>query len=353
MNHPNFRKPNTFLRWACEFKIYSRVETAEHVFFKENIDISERAMHMARYSHLVGPLPEKFEEIIFKFPKHSLAYARGIKEFGDKHQMNFNISEKHINAICDNTESAYETVVPLSKIIKKRLFDFEYKIKNPEEYVDYYSISGEIPEIEERIFFDEKIEHSSILSSFALRLMFTAAGGSLVSGSSALTAPAAAKSRAPALSRPGRNKKLLEIVKKDKKTLLDYIKKLKYREKEIPDHVLQVFKGDGECLSTISEVMQKRLPLDIENSWKGAEDKFVNYVCRYVQEPVSEELAESVLASNPHACVRYAYNVVRGFSSPKLSEFLHNAVIMSSFADPSNREIKKYVTDIERYEKAK
>ena len=347
MNHPNFRQPNTFLNWASANKISARVETAEHVFFKEKFSEKERAFFMARYSHLVGPLPEKFEEIIFKFPKHSLAYARGIKEFGDKYQMNFNISEKHINAICDNTESAYETVVPLSKIIKKRLFDFEYKIKNPEEYVDYYSISGEIPEIEERIFFDEKIEHSSVLSSFALRLMF------IDEKKSVIVYPNRLNSKRDGFSENQRNKKLLEIVKKDKKTLLDYIKKLKYREKEIPDHVLQVFKGYGEYLSRISEVMQKRLPLDIENSWKGAEDKFVNYVCSYVQEPVSEELAESVLASNPHACVRYAYNVIRGFSSPKLSEFLHNAVIMSSFADPSNREIKKYVTDIERYEKAK
>jgi hypothetical protein len=52
---------------------------------------------------------------------------------------------------------------------------------------------------------------------------------------------------------------------------------------------------------------------------------------------------ESVFFKDSYIASRYAFEVIRGFSSVRLPEELHNFMVMKSFEDPENKYVKSYI----------
>lgn len=86
----------------------------------------------------------------------------------------------------------------------------------------------------------------------------------------------------------------------------------------IPDYLLETVTNPDVALAYAVRFLRGRLP-------PGVEEVFMN---------------------SPRHAVRYAFDVVRGFSCPRLPDFLHAAVIMS--ANMAESDVKRYVAEVTR-----
>jgi hypothetical protein len=142
----------------------------------------------------------------------------------------------------------------------------------------------------------------------------------------------------------GRAKELEGILVGEHQAALSYLKAAYSREKVVCEEVLPILKGHADCLYQWGRHIG-RLPKELEDSFLGAPDS-PRYGFLYAKEVLRGRLPEhleEILESSSHFAAKYAFEVIRGFSSCRLPDALHNMMLMRSFENPSDRNIAAYV----------
>lgn len=317
---PNFRVPKRLIAWMQDNGVRERLPSAEKVFFKENIDLGVRAWGLVGYSKLVGKLTDEMEEIISKSPNACVGYAGSINRS--------DVPDKVIDACGENAT----VLTKMAGMIGRRIYHLESAIRTPDEYMNYaVETHSRIPEIEERTLFSE--DFTPIQRSDAARELVSRLEphyyGNFREGS------------------PARDQRIRDLIKLCPESVIKFMNYLYGRGLRLEPDFYWSFAGDGPKLAKLAEHIRKRLPEDLEATWKGGASELVQYARRWVRTRLPEHL-ESVLIGDHKCAAQYAFEVVRGFADPKLPDNLHAFMLMKSFEIPEDQDIKRYVEECKR-----
>jgi hypothetical protein len=141
--------------------------------------------------------------------------------------------------------------------------------------------------------------------------------------------------------RTGRlEEKFEQLLKADAGATLRYLNTMKHFEETISEDLLDSLKGKSPQLLSWAKTTG-RLPTHLEDSMDDPRFCFT-----YSKEVLKGRLPshlESVFFKDSYIASRYAFEVIRGFSSVRLPEELHNFMVMKSFEDPENKYVKSYI----------
>ena len=104
---------------------------------------------------------------------------------------------------------------------------------------------------------------------------------------------------------------------------------------------IDLFKGKSARLVQWAIWTKSRLPDYLEDSISDP-SQLLDYAKEVVRGRVPSHL-EDVFLKDVHSATTYAFEVIRGFAPVKLPDALHNFVIMESFKDPNDYQIKIYM----------
>lgn len=104
--------------------------------------------------------------------------------------------------------------------------------------------------------------------------------------------------------------------------------------------------GDDFKLFELARHLGRRLPTHLEDSLKSPG------VClRYARDILNGRLPshlERVFMDDYHTAAKYAFEVIRGKASVRLPDELHTLMVMKSFENPNDYEIKGYIKETEK-----
>lgn len=312
---PNFRVSNRLISWMQCNGIKERVPSAEKVFLKEEGHTA--SWNCARYARLVGKLPPELEEVILKHVSGCLVYAECVS------------LENFPEAMVDVCGQYPANITKLAGKMG-RIRRLEGRIDTPEDYVDYVaSVRERIPEMEERILFSGRFSAQSLaLAAVTLMDKLTTFGYGPVNQ-----------------SEPIADNRLRQLVKADASAVDSYMQIICRRNLKLEPEFYESFAGNGKMLFKLAEHLRKRLPEDLEATWDEPRT-LVEYAQRYVRGRLPEHL-ENLLVCDTKAMSDYAFNIIRGYSNPRLNDVLHNAMMLS----PEDEHTKRYVAEVSRIEK--
>lgn len=131
------------------------------------------------------------------------------------------------------------------------------------------------------------------------------------------------------------------ILRPFKDSLFAYLRALHNKEVEIPQDLLDELAGDSKNLYRWAKVTDARLQAHLEDTI--CEPKFAFLYAKEVLRGRLPSHLEEVFFKDVYYASKYAFDVIRGFASVRLPEALHNMMIMKSYEDPSNENIRTYV----------
>lgn len=138
---------------------------------------------------------------------------------------------------------------------------------------------------------------------------------------------------------------LEEIIMSDGDALMRYIKVLTTHAKPIEERFLRAMVGRDSHYCALAGIVGE-LPQYLVESISDPQVA-LDYASRTLKGRLPEKV--EAIFQNDHRCaVRYAFEVVRAYASPELPEAVHAAVLMKSFEDPNDREIRRYVDEVRR-----
>lgn len=124
--------------------------------------------------------------------------------------------------------------------------------------------------------------------------------------------------------------------------LFDYMKNLHGRD-ESADHLLDSLAGDSRNLYRWAKLTNSRLPKHLEDTISDPRYAFL-YSKELLLGRLPAHLEEVFFAdAEGYYAAKYAFEVIRGFASVRLPEALHTFMVMKSFEDPENENVKAYV----------
>jgi hypothetical protein len=315
---PNFRLPSRLVSWMRDNCIRERVHSAEKVFFDTRLSVETRSWGLSEYAKLVGELPPELEDILIQRPESCLAYASVLCK---------RTPMKVMDACASNPSVLVRFVSKIGGRLPPHLED---KITTPEDYSSYISETRvRVPEMEQRIMFSAP--PSDAVAATALKIMevFTPFGYGKPKDDSCIHDP-----------------ELKRLILHSPKAVEAYMDFLGRRGMRIGPEFYGVFEGKGAMMLKLANHLQQRLPEELERTWEDPKT-LVAYTMKFVKKRLPEYL-ESVLIGDQQAACQYAFEVVRGFSSPRLSDSLHGFMLMKSFETPDDPDIKRYVAECER-----
>jgi len=319
---PNFRIPRRLIQWMQVNNVRERVFSAEQVFFKKNLDSNVRAHSLVQYARQVlSRLPAEMENLISTSPSACVDYASHLRR-----SMSLEVPQEIVDAC-----AADQTwVVKMSEVLGRRIEHLEHLIVRPESYVEYaVATRGRVPEMEDRILFSEDGSSLHDRALFAFKLIERTVGNGY----------------GPPKHEILEDQRLKDLMKRDVDVVLKLMEFLSRRSAKLPGEFHQVFAGDGERLFKLAEHLRARLPLELERTWEGAKQDLVQYAIRWVRGPLPESLEDS-LVGDTKAVYDYAFQVIRGFSSPRLGDTLHNFMLMAE----QSENVRRYVAECDRIE---
>lgn len=138
---------------------------------------------------------------------------------------------------------------------------------------------------------------------------------------------------------------LEELLVHDLASVVDYQCRI-HREGHglLPDHILKHLEGKDRLLVRLGRGLG-RLPSWLEDTIN--EPKSIVDYAKYVVKDRLPSHMEERLVGDADQAVKYAFDVVRGFSSPRLSDLLHTFLIMKSF-EVEHQGIRQYVHECSR-----
>lgn len=183
------------------------------------------------------------------------------------------------------------------------------------KWVNDNSITSRLPADREQIFFDTKKENSEDVSAYVAQYGV----------------------RVGRLDRPLENL----ILAGNPQNLFSYCTSLHRRNEEVPAYLIDNFKGKSGFLYKWAQYANSRLPQHLEDSL--CEARFCFMYAREVLRGRLPSHLEKVFFTDPSYAVKYAFEVIRGYAPVKLPEELHSFLVLKSFEQPDNSEIKSYM----------
>lgn len=104
---------------------------------------------------------------------------------------------------------------------------------------------------------------------------------------------------------------------------------------------IDLYKGKSTHLVQWAKWTNKRLPTHLEDSIDDPQE-LLDYAKEVVKGRVPSHL-EDVFFKDVHVATQYAFDVIRGFAPVKLPDALHNFVIMESYKNTDDYQIKTYM----------
>lgn len=124
--------------------------------------------------------------------------------------------------------------------------------------------------------------------------------------------------------------------------LFDYMRNIHHRE-ESADHLVDELAGDSRNLYRWSKVTDSRLPKHLEDTISDPRYAFL-YSKEVLLGRLPAHLEEVFFAEEEcYYAAKYAFEVIRGFASVRLPDALHTMMVMKSYQDPENENVKAYV----------
>lgn len=315
---PNFRVPSRLIAWMQDNSVRERIPQSEKVFFKKKIGVDVRACELVNYARLVTQITPEMEAVISESPVACVEYARFLLRMGRE------VPQEIVDAC--GTEQAW--VVKMAEVLGKRIQHLEHKIVNPEWYVDYVSaVKSRVPELEDRVLFSDYLDNVKERGLAAVKLIERTAGHGYGSLKHEIL----------------EDQKLKDLIKQSLSAVNALMEFMGRRGSRLPGEFHHVFAGDGANLYRLAEHLRSRLPLELELTWEGARKELVQYASRWVRGPLPESL-EDILIGDTKAITDYAFQVIRGYSSPRLNHTLHNCLLIGE----QTEEVKRYVAECDR-----
>lgn len=286
---PKFRCVARLTDWVRRRYMKNRLPADnEQVFFKvAEKDPKLAAKHLCLYAHWVGPLDENLEEILRASPEHVMAYGESIA----RHPWNKKLPERLHSVLAGD----FKLLTRLTRHLLRRL--------SPE--LELSMISG----------CDEK-EAVSRLISYADMV------GPLGEG-------------------------LERRIAMDHGYLLRYFQILERNKVEIPKWMIDELKGDSISLYQLAHRhIRGRLPQYLEETMDDPSCLY-EYAKNVLKGRLPEKM-ELLFLKNHNWAIRYAFDVVRAFSSVRLPEELHAMLILKSYENPDDQYIKNYFKEVEK-----
>jgi hypothetical protein len=123
-------------------------------------------------------------------------------------------------------------------------------------------------------------------------------------------------------------------------SVITYIRSLRSKECEIDPDLISTLAGDSKNLYRLSK-STGRLPANLEDTISDPRWAFM-----YAKEVLLGRLPrhlEDVFFKDTAYAAKYAFEVIRGFSPVKLPDELHAFMVMKSFEDPEDEDIRDYI----------
>jgi len=313
---PNFRVPHKLVAWMQVNGIRERVPSLEKIFFKRGL--SNPGWASVQYARQVGRLPPEMEMLVLQNPVACVEYVGVLgKETPDE-----------VMDAC--AAGGAGCLIKLASKLRGRIPErLEALIDTPEEYRSYLCETRiRVPEMEERILFSGRFPAAGVAAMVAAIMDNMSFGYGMNKDE-----PAA----------DPRLKKLLDC---SPEAVESYMGTVSRKGLKLDPELWGVFKGRGKLLLKLAEHLRQRLPSELEDTWEDAQS-LLQYTVRWVRQKLPQHL-EEVLMGDHKAAVEYAFQVVRGFASPRLGDNLHTFLLMKSFEFPDDQNIKRYIAECER-----
>lgn len=313
---PKFRVPHRLVAWMQENGVRERVPASEGIFFKRGL--SNPGWACVQYARQVGRLPSEMEAQVLLSPQACVEYA-GLLLRGTP--------DKVLDA-CVAGGPAF--LVKLAGKLRERLPErLEVFIDTPTDYRSYVNETRvRVPEMEERILFSGRFPADEVAVQVAHLMENLSAGYGMSDGE------------------PAADPRLKKLLEGSPKAVEHHMGTVSRKGLKLDPELWGVFKGRGKLLLKLAEHLRKRLPSELEDTWEDA-GSLLQYTVRWVRHKLPLHL-EEVLMGDHKTAVEYAFQVVRGFSSPRLGDNLHTFLLMKSFEFPEDQNIKRYLAECER-----
>lgn len=319
---PKFRSTKRLILWVERANRRVRLPPdSERCFFKDNGECSStKARNASRYADYVGVLDEQFENIIKADCDSICRYAKILASVCKplpvhmEEELKASPSSIYDYAMTRKFHPAVYNPIRLPEYLENNLNSPTHCIKYAKEV-----LAGRLPKhIEEKIFSSDPIANARNFVQYAGALgPIEELEYILVSGGS--------------------------------DQVFQYEKVLKQNKRELSQTLIDSFAGDSLALLRFAKSTGKRLPKHLEDTLSDPEI-CISYATDILHHRLPEHL-ELVFLKDVRYAYRYAMNVVRGLSSPRLPEELHAFMLMKSFESPNDNQIKDYISNCESAEK--
>jgi hypothetical protein len=282
----------------------------EEVFFKSKENPSTIANNLVSYAEKINTtLDPEMEEVIKKHPDSVVRYMRVVRNSGKA------IGLDLIDSLKGNSSCLAQAAYHFGRLPR----ELEKDITNPDAFVNYAQALGtRIVEQEPIVFFDENKDQYKIANCVA---KYAAVVGPL----------------------PVEFNRLL---KANNESILEYATVLYRHNKTLDKELEDNLAGDNNNLYRYAQHhLRKRLPVHLEKTLTNPQVIY-NYARQIVRGRLPEEL-ENHLASDLSAAASYAFDVIRGYSSVRLPDVVHSAMVLTSSANLHDYNIKRYIKECE------
>lgn len=133
-----------------------------------------------------------------------------------------------------------------------------------------------------------------------------------------------------------------EVLRPHRDSLVAYLKNVHHVGDEIPLRLLDDLKGDNRSMWRVAKSIG-RLPEHLEDTMGEGEAKYAFLYAKEVLRGRLPRHLEDVFFKDVHHAAKYAFEVIRGFSSVKLPDELHAFMVMKSFENPEDEDIRAYM----------
>lgn len=313
---PKFRVPHRLIAWMQENGVRERIPGSEGIFFKRGL--SNPGWACVQYARHIGKLPPEMEAQVLLNPVACVEYAGILMR---------ETPDSVLDAcVAGGAGCLVKLAGKLHCRLPERLEDF---IDSPLNYREYVNIIRfRVPEMEERILFSGRFDAEEVAMQVAFIMENLSQGYGMNK------------------DEPAADPRLKKLLEANPLAVESYMGTVSRKGLKLDSELWGVFKGRGKLLMKLAEHLRQRLPPELEATWEDAQS-LLQYTVRWVRNKLPAHL-EDVLMADHRVAVEYAFQVVRGFASPRLGDNLHTFLLMKSFELTDDPQIKKYLAECER-----
>jgi hypothetical protein len=140
---------------------------------------------------------------------------------------------------------------------------------------------------------------------------------------------------------------LEDVIVEDPDTAMEYIEVLKVNFKDVPDRFMRALVGHDRHFLRLARALGGEIPSYLVHSMTDP-NVALAYARTHIRGPLPESVAIQAFSSHSGMAAKYAFEVIQRFSNPRLSDALHNLILLSPEAS-SEPEVRRYIMEVERF----